>query len=422
VAMVAAAMTAAASLAVVALPAAAAPVSITNATFDWAVHDTIQFVAGPCHYLSAGVTTTNVQADYHTQADDVSILKDGVTPTWAGRCTPAGGTGTSLNQKVHWTGGTGTVDPSTGASTIQFTGSLSMVMNGTLAPTPSPIVISDPLITVAADGTGTMTATVDAYATTGDHTPVANVVVANLGGVGSANTTGFTTTPLFQSVTYTPPAGGTAQNTTGTGGVWGAWPTSWINAVWGSGNGAFYYTTSTAATQPRKAPSPLVVDYGLTTSNDSMTIGVTVPVVAEPGEFVWEITGDGQVSMSEGVNHADHWGYTGAIQPITVTDNRDGAPAWSISGQVSDFNGGIDGKYLGWKPKVTTAGSGATPGAQVASGFISGNGLKTSSVLASGAAAHAAGAATVGADLDLRLPISTPAGSYSATLTITALS
>jgi hypothetical protein len=224
-------------------------------------------------------------------------------------------------------------------------------------------------------------------------------------------------------VPYTPAPGGTAQNTTGVEGFWGAWPTSWIDAVAPTGNAAFYYTTSTAATQVRKAPNALTVAYNLSSSSDSQIIGVTVPEPTEPGELVWSIDGDGQVGMSASVNNGDHWSSTGAIQPIVVTDNREGAPAWTISGQVGDFDpGGVDGKHLGWKPTVTTAGAGATPGAQVTSGFFSGDGLKTSRTLASAPAAHAGGSATVGADLDLRLPISTPAGSYSAVLTITAMS
>jgi hypothetical protein len=57
----------------------------------------------------------------------------------------------------------------------------------------------------------------------------------------------------------------------------------------------------------------------------------------------------------------------------------------------------------------------------VPSGIASGDGLRAASLLASAPVGHAPGTATVGADLDLRLPAATPAGSYSATLTITAL-
>ena len=77
---------------------------------------------------------------------------------------------------------------------------------------------------------------------------------------------------------------------------------------------------------------------------------------------------------------------------------------------MGDFTGGVSGKYLGWAPKVTAAGAGATAGAVVASGIETGNGLKTSSQLGFAAAGHAKGAGSLGADLDLRLPAETAAG------------
>ena len=162
-------------------------------------------------------------------------------------------------------------------------------------------------------------------------------------------------------------------------------------------------------------------DPGPGSSSDDMTIGVTVPASGPAGEFVWSIDGDGHVTLSEATNQGDHWRSSGELQPVVVSDTRVGGPVWSISGQVSDFTGGINGKYLGWTPKVTAVGAGAAPGSPVASGFVSGNGLKDASTLASATSGHAGGTATVGADLDLRLPIATPAGTYAATLTLTAL-
>jgi len=104
-----------------------------------------------------------------------------------------------------------------------------------------------------------------------------------------------------------------------------------------------------------------------------------------------------------------------------VVDTRDGSPAWSLSGQVSDFSGGLSGKFLGWSPRVTSEGAGAVPGGAVPSGLLAGDGLRVPSLLASAAKGHPKGSATVGADLDLRLPASTRGGTYNATLTITAL-
>jgi hypothetical protein len=166
-----------------------------------------------------------------------------------------------------------------------------------------------------------------------------------------------------------------------------------------------------------------VTDGGPGPGSDDMTIGVTVPEGTGPGEFVWSIDGNGQVVLSEAANQGGYWQSTGEIDPISVSDSRAGGLSWSISGQVGDFTGGIDGKHLGWKPKVTVAGAGAAPGDEVFSGITSGNGLKDGSLLASRASGNTAGGtATLGADLDLRLPITTGAGTYSVTLTITALS
>jgi len=157
-------------------------------------------------------------------------------------------------------------------------------------------------------------------------------------------------------------------------------------------------------------------------SSDSESLNVNVPQT-QSGEFTWSISGsDHSVQLTDAESKGSYLESTGSIVPIAVTDTRAGGPQWSISGQVSDFTDGLSGKYLGWSPTVVTAGAGATAGDPVAPGIDSGNGLTDSSTLASAPDAHPNGTATLGADLDLRLPADTTAGSYSATLTITALS
>lgn len=52
---------------------------------------------------------------------------------------------------------------------------------------------------------------------------------------------------------------------------------------------------------------------------------------------------------------------------------------------------------------------------------MSGNGLADSALLGSAAAGHEPGSAVLGADLDLRLPVDAAAGTYTATLTLTAI-
>jgi hypothetical protein len=113
---------------------------------------------------------------------------------------------------------------------------------------------------------------------------------------------------------------------------------------------------------------------------------------------------------------------TGALPAVTVTDLRAVDPGWSVSGQIGDFTGDkgtVDGKYLGWAPKVSAVADGQT----VAAGGVvaPGTGLKAAAPLATAAAGEGRGTATLGADLTLRLPTTTLPGSYVATLTLTAI-
>jgi len=158
---------------------------------------------------------------------------------------------------------------------------------------------------------------------------------------------------------------------------------------------------------------------------EGQELEVTVPTPA-PGEFGWTIDGhNGLVDL--GTAEEKDGGYfeaTGAINPIAVSDTRMSLAPWSISASSSDFRGGdvtFSGKNLGWTPRVLKAGAGATAGASVESGFSGGEGLASSRVLGSATQGHDRGAATLGADLDLKIPLEVAKGSYRATLTITAL-
>jgi hypothetical protein len=159
-------------------------------------------------------------------------------------------------------------------------------------------------------------------------------------------------------------------------------------------------------------------------ADDSQTITVTVPEQGEPGSFTWTIDGTSRaVTLTEAVNHGAYLQSTGDLVPVTVTDTRSAGPAWSVSGQLADFNNGaLSGKYLGWTPRVLAAGAGAVAGGAVQPGLTTGNGLKDTAVLASAPDGHEPGSARIGAGLDLRIPATTPAGTYTTTLTLTALS
>lgn len=153
-----------------------------------------------------------------------------------------------------------------------------------------------------------------------------------------------------------------------------------------------------------------------------------VVVVPEPdaGEFIWTIDSTSDlVDLGVAVENGDHFAAEGELNPVRVTDTRFDAPEWSISGQVSDFTAGeetVSGKHLGWTPYVVEDDGGAAAGAPVASGFDEGEGLSVSRTLGSASAGHERGSTVLGADLELKLPVTVESGTYNATLTLTALS
>nr|BFE50343.1 Ig-like domain-containing protein [Saccharothrix mutabilis subsp. capreolus] len=125
---------------------------------------------------------------------------------------------------------------------------------------------------------------------------------------------------------------------------------------------------------------------------------------------------------------------SGALNPITVTDTRAGNPGWNVSGQVTDFASGtnaINGANLGWSPKIVdkspvqniTAGPVVEPANALVPGAAApaGRGLASSRTLATAAALGGNGTANLGADLALKVPTSTLAGTYTAVLTLTAI-
>ncbi|MEK8226660.1 hypothetical protein NKG05_12050 [Oerskovia sp. M15] len=145
-----------------------------------------------------------------------------------------------------------------------------------------------------------------------------------------------------------------------------------------------------------------------------------------PGELTWSLEGStGLVDLGVAEEEGDHFAASGDLVPVRVTDSRINAPAWSVSAQVGDFVAGgetVSGKYLGWTPELLENDGGAVAGAPVASGFVEGDGLSVARTLGSAEAGHARGSAVIGAELDLKLPLSVNEGTYNATLTLTALS
>lgn len=184
-------------------------------------------------------------------------------------------------------------------------------------------------------------------------------------------------------------------------------------AAFGAGNAAGSVTGEHTGDVPAAPPA------------GDQSIAVTVPEQG-PGELYWELDGTSNlVDLGVATEELDHFLAEGSIVPIRVQDTRAGNPEWSLTAQVSDFTAGgtsVSSKYLGWTPEVLENAGDAVAGAPVASGFDEGDGLSVARTLASAATGHARGASLVGADLELKLPLETPEGTYSATITLTALS
>ncbi|MDU0367267.1 hypothetical protein RWH45_08560 [Microbacterium sp. KSW4-17] len=155
------------------------------------------------------------------------------------------------------------------------------------------------------------------------------------------------------------------------------------------------------------------------------SIAVTVPEQGS-GELTWSIEGTSAlVDLGVASEALDHYAASGAIVPIRIQDTRAGNPGWSLTAQVSNFTAGgqeVSSKYLGWTPEIVETQGGAVAGAPVASGFDEGRGLSVARTLAQANDGHERGSSLVGADLDLKLPLETPRGTYTATVTLTALS
>jgi hypothetical protein len=110
----------------------------------------------------------------------------------------------------------------------------------------------------------------------------------------------------------------------------------------------------------------------------------------------------------------------GQLNKVTVQDFRGGSAGWSLTGKVTDFQGPggatIDAKKLGWLPGCTTVeGSPST----CAAGRPVYLGADAATLASAPDSAHTGGEFVAEAALTLNVPKFTPAGSYSAVLTLT---
>lgn len=438
-----------------AAPASAAPATVDDVMLQWGLNAESGSGAyfGGCNFLSAGTAGdtgssrlwTEADGFYSAQEGAVTVLKPTAAggweqPTWATRCQDASGatvntSGRVSGNVVELTGGAGTVDAAAGTASISWDGSFSVVYYGGL----TYWTASDPVLTVDADGTATLEATASGYGTSMEDMSIwepiepRTIPLAELTGV-TVDEDGFTGTPEYLGVEVE--ASGSPQSRTGAS--WGSFPQEFVDFQVLSGQTSYWYSSGGAA-DVRKPTTPLAVAWSTGSAepepepepggDGDIDIEVEVPEQpggpgepgepGEPGALEWSIAGDASVNLGQATTLSDGRFFAeGTLPIVTVTDTREGAPAWELTGLATDFTAGSAGfgaEYLGWSPQVLTNQAAAYPGSST-SGT---GGLASAARLAVGLQGHDAGPATVTALLDLVAPARTEPGSYTSTITLT---
>lgn len=440
------------SMAAIAAPAQAAEQTIDDVTLSWAMNAETGAGAynGSCNFLSAGEAGNTESSRAWTEGDgfysskegDVTILapkSDGtsVQRSFADRCktgdgvavSPFGATVTS-NNYIQWANGSGKVDTAAGTATISWEGSFTGVSYGGLFY----FSASDPVLTVASNGTATLKATASGYgadqadASVWTKLPAKTVTLANLTGV-EVDADGFTVTPDYANVTL-PESFGQAGP--------GAFPVDFVEYQQLVGGASYWYSSGGSA-DPRKVATPLSVEWAAAAVEepsepevpsedaDSKDIDVDVKVPEkddttdpepEVKEFKWSIA-DATASLGTAAQNAAGFSAAGTLPNIKVTDTRAVTGGWDLTGKASDFTAGSNSfgaKALGWTPAGIGTEDVVTLGSNVAAG--SGNGLSATSILAQ---ATGASTAELSTGIQLQAPTDAPAGDYTSTLTITAI-
>ncbi len=276
-------------------------------------------------------------------------------------------------------------------------------------------------------GVLTYTATGLTAGTLYTFTVTATYAAPDTGTPASITATPFGATVIIQDITVVRPVGNLVL--TQRCGVFGALPAEAptgmtalpaLTAVAGTPAGGTAPTLTGGAGDPLFPQYPYPVDAnGVPNANYPTHCGVNLGI----GKLI-----------TAGVFAGQYFEASGRINQVTLVDTRDSDTLWTVNGTMSPFSNGtgstFSGNYLGWSPQVTSV-SGmtfdgytqvATPGASVAPTGTAGTaGLGTAKVLASAAAGHGLGIATLDSRLKLLIPLTAKNGTYTGTLTFTAV-
>ncbi len=264
-------------------PTVREPFTLDDAVLRWGMSNEANnraFAPGTYNFFSAGrIADTgpgqSVGADRWRATDGaVSVQKrqpDGgyQQAEWATLHTAPDGSelgppnaGTFASTQIVISGGRGEVDPTANTAHISWTGSYTVVFYSGLAF----FYVSDPELTVAADGTGQLTATAGGYgadmfdATKWVELADRRVVLADLKGVDLSGAKGLTRTPEYLGVEYVKPAGAAGAEQRRDTPYFGSFPQSFADFQQETGLSGYWYSTG-GATDAFKAALPLTVSY-----------------------------------------------------------------------------------------------------------------------------------------------------------------
>lgn len=343
---------------------------------------------GGCNFLSAGLAGDSGSAHVWTAADGLYRSSDGdvrierpdgsgayVPATWDTRCLDVDGAAVSAASVVSTTrqeavlsGGEGEVDVRAGTATVRWTGSVSSAFYGGM----SYWSFTDPVLTVRADGTGALTASVSGYGT--DMTdlsrwePIAarQATLATLSGV-QVTDTGIVVTPDYLGVDVVAPSGSAAQVAADAtnAGFRGAFPQSFVDFHARTGLASYWYTSG-AARDRAKPPLPVLVSFDASTPvarPPSTPTAVASPTASNPLRLApaGSASSTGVLPGASAAETSTVWPV--ATSPATVLAGQQGLipgtaastgravhepVLWGLSGALAVSSGLLLGLSKGW--------------------------------------------------------------------------
>ncbi|MCR1784044.1 HtaA domain-containing protein [Nocardioides carbamazepini] len=264
--------------------------ALDGVSLEWSGNKEVQSAppVGGSNYLSAGVSDGD-QATYRAVDGDVAVVHRDAAgvespASYGTRAAPAAG---AVTQLVRLSGGQARLEAD-GSASVAWDGSFSVNFYGGMVP----FTLTDPHLSVEADGTGTLSADLAGYAATmenpDDRTPldpVEDVTIATYQGIELDPAGKVTITADYAGVELDVPSGQTPQDRSSAG--WGSWPQGFADFQFATGLSSYWYSSGSAA-DGKKAPLPSVVDF----TDAEQVAGAGAPVITGQPASVSAKVGD----------------------------------------------------------------------------------------------------------------------------------